>query len=449
MAKPLIQRLGPETYQQFVDRIAAAPDELTSAQLARDLSEEFGERIGVSTVKQYRRGDTVPVEAELQGEETTIDESEKSIVVESYQGKFRSTDEALADAKIDTEKWEVERQVVNYWQMGSKLDTGRIAVTDLYQIKIWLKPKVALSVEELRDNIVADIAAIAAEPAPRLRPPDRGDGQLGVLVLNDAHLGSLVWAKETLGDNYDVKIAAGLLKDVAMELLARARDRGVRKIIIPVGNDLIHWDHGGRGYASTFGGTPLTTDGRFQRVVRYAYYSMIEIARAARDFAEVEFISVPGNHDTERSWFVTEILGATFADDPRVTVTNNSSLFSYYEYGVNFLGFTHGTHATTNRKRADLAQTMIEDRPESAKAKCRMWFLGHLHHERELVSYTQTAEAFRSVVVRNTPAIAATDGWHKEMNFQGAPRGGELHYFHETHGRLGYDTHFIGGYDAR
>ena len=449
MAKPLIQRLGPEAYQRFVDRIEGAPEEQTSAQLAREVSEEFGEKIGVSTVKQYRNGDTQPVEAELQGEETTVDEKKDAIVVESFRGKFRSTDEALADAKIDAEKWEVERQVVNYWQMGSKLDTGRIAITDLYQVKLFLRRKTALSTVELRDLLVEDIRGLAAQEADDLPPAPDGEDQLGVLLLNDAHIGSLVWAKETHGANYDVQIATDRLKSVALELLARAEARGVRRLLIPVGNDLLHADHNGRGYASTFAGTPLTTDGRYQRMIRHAYHALIHIIKAARSFAQVDVIGVPGNHDQERSWFVTEILNAAFEEDARVTVDNSSSLFHYYEWGVNYLGFTHGTAATTNRKRADLAQTMLEDRPESAKALCRVFFLGHLHHERELVSYHQTAEAIRSVVIRNTASLAETDGWHKSQNFQGSPRMAEIDYFCKKRGRLGYDVHVIGGHDGK
>ena len=49
----------------------------------------------------------------------------------------------LIDAcEIDLTKWNIERHVINKWEVGAKDDNGEIVVEPLFQVKAWLKPLV-------------------------------------------------------------------------------------------------------------------------------------------------------------------------------------------------------------------------------------------------------------------------------------------------------------------
>src|SRR3990167_307306 len=59
-----------------------------------------------------------------------------ALTVESRSSASVRTLEQLLDAcEVDRDLWAVERWIANKWEVGSKLPTGGVAVTPLYQIK--------------------------------------------------------------------------------------------------------------------------------------------------------------------------------------------------------------------------------------------------------------------------------------------------------------------------
>jgi hypothetical protein len=63
------------------------------------------------------------------------------------QTTIHTLEDLLAYCKVDTAVWEVERFVVNKWEMGSKDAAAQPQVTPLYQVKAMMRPKVTIPAE--------------------------------------------------------------------------------------------------------------------------------------------------------------------------------------------------------------------------------------------------------------------------------------------------------------
>ncbi len=52
-----------------------------------------------------------------------------------------TVDDLLTIYNISLEDWEIEKQVVNTWEVGAKGPDNKIVTTPLFQVKVWLKSK--------------------------------------------------------------------------------------------------------------------------------------------------------------------------------------------------------------------------------------------------------------------------------------------------------------------
>jgi hypothetical protein len=85
------------------------------------------------------------------------------IVESAIAARITSLDELLAQSQTDLELWEVERHVVNKWEVGAKHPvTGAIIVEPLWQIKAWLKPIKGASSARLFRQLLEDVRSESA-----------------------------------------------------------------------------------------------------------------------------------------------------------------------------------------------------------------------------------------------------------------------------------------------
>lgn len=344
-------------------------------------------------------------------------------------------EDLLKACKVDQTVWRVARWVANKWEVGTRCDDGTVLRTPLYQVKAFLE-----RIPGVDDaNAIRDaIEWIRAHPICRkkqavfvTKKPGVEDPHLLEISVPDLHLGRLVWPDET-GQDYNTAIAESLFMQAIENLWARASVFPVEQILLPCGNDFLNVDTAAQ---TTTAGTPQQEDGRWQRSFRRAVALMqrgIEFLRGrARDGIVVPMI--PGNHDSQRNFYLGAVLEALYARTPDVRIDNSPNPRKYFRYGTNLLGFTHGH----GEKHDKLPLIMAGERPDDwAATRHHEWHLGHLHHSRE--TRYHAGQEFGPVRVRILPSLVATDSWHHTQGYVGAQRAAEAYLWSQRHGYAGH-----------
>lgn len=343
--------------------------------------------------------------------------------------------------EIDTSEWEVERYICNKWEMGSVpraiggTDEGwsrpdaRPIVTQLYQVKAWLRRKVAVIAAraELADLLADAKKQIAKRPT--LAPKAKSGGHMLEISIPDLHMGKLAWAPETGHQSYDSRIAERLFDTALTALIQRTQSFAFEQIVFVVGNDLLHSD---TKQGTTTSGTPLDTDSRFHKSFGIARRMITRAVDTLRHIAPVRVVVVPGNHDTLSAWHLGDSLECYFYKTPDVEIDNAPSMRKYVQFGSVMLLLTHGNRG----KREDYPLLMATERPQMFGTTVhREAHTGHLHQ-------LKTSE-HHGVRVRISPALCPPDSWHAEHTYVGNARAAEAFVWSKTEGLVCTATYTV------
>ena len=137
----------------------------------------------------------------------------------SYRGtRIQTLADLLVYAQVDTRVWEVERHVINKYEVAAKTLEG-ITTTMLFQIKAWLRRRVA---EEKLQNLMQGILEQFRQAAPIQPPIVHRAGSKGLLEISimDHHLGKYCCELET-GRAYDPEISERMFIIALEDLLAK------------------------------------------------------------------------------------------------------------------------------------------------------------------------------------------------------------------------------------
>jgi hypothetical protein len=346
--------------------------------------------------------------------EISFEEKGAEGIASSRSSRIQTLDQLLAAAKVDLTVWDVERHIINKWEVAMKEEskTGKVTpiVEPLVQIKAWLKRRPA-QIIGLCGALAAQIADAAKHP-PRPSPvryqKHRGEC-LAELDIPDLHYGKLCWAAEA-GEDMDVAIAERNFKEAVARLRDGALPFGVDRFLFPLGNDFLNVDNDA---GETNAGTPQDEDGRWQRTFTNARRLCVWAIDYLREKAPVDVLVVRGNHDWQRTFYLGDTLASWYRLQKDVAIDNVAPGRKYYAWGNTLLGFTHGDKEPVR----ELPLTMAIERPELwARAKYREFHLGHLHHKR--VRDFQPVLEQKSVVVRHLSSLTAADAWHAEKGYR-------------------------------
>jgi hypothetical protein len=391
-------------------------------------------------LKLVREGGTIPgrpttncekVEQKVTGTDTAE--------LETLSGSVRTVEDALTKGGVDRDQWDIERFVVNSWEVGAKGPDGTITTCPLWQVKVWLKAKKGWNPSEFRQILIDDLTALA--PSYSNVPKSTASGPLlAELSIFDAHFGKLAWAPES-GQDYDLKICENRYMNAGRDLLARAFDHSVERVLYVVGNDFFHTDQGRVG--ATSNGTPQDVDGRWQKAFRVGKDCCITLAEEAAMDCPVDILIVPGNHDQEKIFCLGEVLAARFHNHPNIKVLNSPDFHSYYSWGKTLLGFVHGQNHGSDKKRSELISTMATDRPvEWANSVWREIHLGHFHSESEEIWRHRSSHHIRDIAIRVLPSLSSSDAWHRASGYKSV-LAAECHLYHKERGRHQYLVHQV------
>jgi len=430
--------LTPQEFRKFKEIIKATVHfNYTSGQAFDQLKADLGYEFNIRTIQRWlakeKGGEqSEEVKGSCRIEQTGSEEQE----VELLSDKVVTLEDALRKGGVDRDRWDVERFIVNSWEVGAKGPDGRIRTSPLWQVKVWLKAKKGWDPTEFKQILAEDLRKLA----PSYRVPSHDDNPYAPVLIElsifDAHFGKLAWAPETNQD-YDLKICRSRYMKAGRDLLARTSYLNPERILYVVGNDFFHCDHKGL----TTNGTPQDVDGRWQKAFRVGKDCAITLAEEASQIAPVDILIVPGNHDREKAFCLGEVLAARFHHNTNITVMNDPDVYSYYRWGKVLLGFVHGDNHGSDKKRRELPQTMATDRPKDwSETVWREWHLGHFHSELEDVWHYRKVEHVRDLAVRVLPSLSSTDAWHRQSGYCSV-LAAEAHIYHKERGRWGYLVH--------
>lgn len=361
----------------------------------------------------------------------TLEGNESSAVASSCSPRIQTLDELIAATKVDLSVWEIERHIINKWEVAMKEEskTGRVTpvVEPLFQIKIWLKRRASATVglQVALADIATRMTKARARP-PRIKLKPLGRDNLAQIDQPDLHLGKLAWAPEA-GEDYDVDIAEGCYREGIQRHAESARGFGVAKFLLTIGNDYLNVDNAA---GTTTAGTAQDEDGRWQRTYTRGFNLLVWAIDYLAEIAPVDVVQVPGNHDFERGYYLAHALACWYRGHKYVAIDNSPATTKYYVWGNTLLGLTHGNLAAAK----DLPLTMaIERSKDFAAAKFREFHLGHLHHQREKVF--QPVLEDKGIVVRHLSSLTAADAWHASKGYR-AQRASSCFIRHRERGLL-------------
>jgi hypothetical protein len=355
-------------------------------------------------------------------------ESEK-IITSDITNRIITVDKLIQIYNIDLEIWEIEKQIVNTWEVGAKDPSGNIVTTPLFQVKLWLKKKqISFELQNIRQEFLEDIKKLSPLVPFNFKKSNE-DGKLLEITVFDLHFGKVAWHEE-VGENYNIEIATKRFNDCIDYFINLYVGTNINKILLPISNDFFNSDRS-HPFNSTTSGTPQEEDTRWQNTFRKGRELLIKNIQKLSTIAPVEVKVVPGNHDYERSFYLGDSLEGWFHNDQNVNIDNSPNPRKYFIYGKNLIGFTHGN----NEKINDLPMIMAQENPvEWAMSHYREFHLGHLHHKKE-GKFNATNE-LQGVMIRYMSSLSGTDSWHHKKGYIGARKSAEAFLWDKEKGLL-------------
>jgi len=341
---------------------------------------------------------------------------------------IRTAEEALRYAEVDTDVWEIDRYIVNSWEVTTKLqkykqtssgDTVRlddeVGTYTNYQVKVWLRRKQ----KEVRamEVLLTDLSKQGKKTLTpyQFKIPKKPRRQLEISVV-DPHLG-LRCHKGGSDHNWSMDECEQTVKDMVEHVLADVKPFGpFEKIIFPFGNDFLHVDN---VWGCTTQGTNQSEAEAWQHIYIRAEKLVLWITERLRKEAPLKIITVPGNHDRQSAFTMGRLLQAYYHQFCQVEVLCDASPYKFHKYGVNLIGFEHG-HSIKNTVR--LAALMANECRDIWASTCyREWHLGDQHRKG---SSKPSMMEEQGVSIEFLPGLTPPNEWHRLKSFNWQKRAG-------------------------
>ena len=365
---------------------------------------------------------TTPIPSPTNDRSTTRwDTTDEKVKILGCRGtQIQTPEELLAAEKVDREVWNIER-------CTTKRKDKPAGFTE---IQIQLRKKSNLLTPE--NGILAQLEKLGAAQPPVTYKKNE-TGTLFVPSLADLHVGKYAAAAET-GAAYNPDIARQLAVAAMTDLLGRAGMYQPSLIVVPCGNDLLNVDGMER---ATTNGTPQDEATRWQESFVFAKALMINLINQCRQMAPTHVVVVPGNHDTERSWYLGQTIEAYFRHTSGVSIDNAPTSRKYFHWGRVLLGWVHGD----DNRHERLPIVMAQERPtEWAASDYREWQLGHYHSRKR--KWVCSDEDQSGVLIRLMPSLCAADYWHSKKGYW-ARRAAEGYVYDKDRGLIAELTYSI------
>jgi hypothetical protein len=253
------------------------------------------------------------------------------------------------------------------------------------------------------------------------------ESHLLVIDPADIHINKLSSSFET-GDEYNHKIAFKRVIDGVSGLLSKSNGFGIEKILLVIGNDILHVD---TPRNTTTSGTGQDVSLMWFDAFKMAQKLLTEVIETLVQVAPVHVQYDPSNHDYTNGFFLAQTLEAWFNKSKDITFDISPSHRKYFKYGANLIGTTHGDGA----KEQDLPLLMAHESKDWGLCKHKYIYTHHIHHKK--------SKDYMGVTVESLRSPSGTDSWHHRNGYQHAPKAVEGFLHHPEHGQIARFVHYF------
>jgi hypothetical protein len=289
------------------------------------------------------------------------------------------------------------------------------------------------SYEKVRDGIIKEMKVFSPK-YPTLNRAKITDKHLLVVDPADIHIGKLsVW--EETGYDYDSTVAMQMAEEGVSGLVQKAQGFPIEKILLVVGNDVLHVDNPHR---TTTGGTPQDTDSQWWEAFSAARRMYVRVIESLMAIAPVHVVYNPSNHDYVSGYMLVDALYCWFHKAKDVSFDRAISHRKYFVYGNSLIATTHGDGA----KNADMPLLMATEAAQKwAATKYRYIYQHHIHHR--VKTSWQSVKDYPGITLTTLRSPSAPDAWHDRKGHTGAPRAVEGFVHHVKDGQVARLTHYF------
>jgi hypothetical protein len=350
--------------------------------------------------------------------EKSFDETKGTVTTRSLD--IKTVEQALKVAEVDLNIWEVDRHIINTWEVtvgGIKTGTGKCETYTNFQVKIWLRRKSeeTLAIEQLLSEMKKHSVII---PKFNINKKEIKNKRELEISLMDLHLGLRCFAPSA-DITWTPKDAEIMTMAMLEELINLAAVFGpYERIVFPIGNDFLHADN---VYGTTTSNTPQPEADAWHNNFKRAEKLGLAIIERMLKVAPIKVISVPGNHARHSEIALGRILQAYYHNNKNVEIDATLSPYKFHNYGVNLLGFEHG-HSIKQQVR--LAALMANEcRLDGVWEKARYceWHLGDQHRKGSGKPHMFEEQG---VSVEFLPGLTPPNEWHRIHSFNWQKRAG-------------------------
>ncbi len=301
----------------------------------------------------------------------------------------------------------IDLTTVKHWWYKSK------------HISAFIKAK-EKTVEDLKKELMENMAKYSPV-YPKIKRVIDKESYCLVIDPADIHIGKLATKYET-GEKYDSKIAVKRVHDGINKVLQYASPYSVDKIVLIIGNDILHTDGKNR---TTTSGTPQDTDGQWYQNFMTAKTLYVNIIEQLMTIADVHIMYDPSNHDYLAGWYLAQMIETWFRNSQNVTFDTSLRFRKAFVYYKNLIGTTHNDGAKEDILPLLMAQ---EFKKEWSQTQHRYIYVHHKHHK--------TSKEYVGVTVETTRSPSGADGWHHKNGYQHAAQAIEAYLHHKTQGQI-------------
>jgi hypothetical protein len=280
--------------------------------------------------------------------------------------------------------------------------------------------------ESIKDEIIGEMKSYSPK-YPTIKRSKVKDEHLLVIDPADVHIGKLCKAIET-GEEYNSQVAIERVLSGVNGLLDKAQGFPVNKILLVIGNDILHVDNAKR---TTTSGTPQDTDGMWYDNFMIAKDLYVKVIENILQLADVHVHYNPSNHDYTNGFFLADTLSTWFRNSKNIEFNVTPAHRKYYRYGTNLIATTHGDGA----KDSDLPLLMAQESKDWTDCRHRYIYTHHIHHKK--------SKDYGSVCVESLRSPSGTDSWHHRNGYQHSPKAVEAYIHHPEYGQICRLTHIF------
>lgn len=286
--------------------------------------------------------------------------------------------------------------------------------------------------DQIRDDFIQQMK----KHSPKFKKIKRvrnSEEHLLVIDPADLHIGKLAIESET-GNTYNVDKAVQRALEGVHGILNKAKSFGISKIMLVIGNDVLHTDNNKK---TTTLGTPQDVSTNWYQAYIAARDMYIEVINHLVKTADVHVVHNPSNHDLTHGTLLADCLSVYFGKHKNITFDVGLKHRKYFEYGNSLIATSHGDGA----KEKDLPLIMADESPQMwANTKYRYWYCHHIHHKQK--TKWRDGKDYIGVTVEYLRSPSGTDYWHHKNAFL-SKKAIEGFIHSKTHGQIARLSHYF------